>query len=416
MCSPKANRIEMSGVQRVSRSRLWSFCAGGAVAFALTPCISHASGHLTLSFGASSQGSLGERQSHGVRGDAWALGSHEASFGNIDLSLNLSVDGGDGMVSASGSYISTRTGNWVMGLGAVDRHWSFSPHTSLVLSRNAQPLPSIFLRTDQAIAFTHPALAWIGSLGGEFFLAIDGSEAGQDDVRFFGARLTFEPQPGLEFELVRTAQFAGGWQSFGEVLFGGTNEGSSAEANQMAGFGISYNHDSSRLYLQAIGEDEASGLPSCWIYLAGLEHRAALAGFETVLSLEVIDTRIKRTENGFCGPNTAYNNHIHPYTSDGVVMGAPIDSAGRSIHVRAQHDLREHILDWGLGQYTINDASSTRHRLSSARVTGPVAHVGLSNRGPEKRIGGRVTYQGFDLDRKNIVQGVTLSVFAERQF
>jgi hypothetical protein len=369
-----------------------------------------------LGFGASSKGSLGERQVHGVSGDAWAMGSHDASFGNIDLSLNLSVDGGDGVVSASGSYISTSNGNWVMGLGAVDRHWSFSAHTSLILSRNAQPLPSIFLRTDQAIAFTHPALAWTGPWSGEAFLAIDGSEAGQDDVRFFGVRLIFEPHPGLEFELVRTAQFAGGWQSFGDVLFGGTNEGTSAEANQMAGFGISYNRDSSRLYLQAIGEDEAGGFPSCWMYLAGVEQRAAIAGFETVMSLEVVDTRIKRTENGFCGPNTAYNNNTHPYTSDGVVMGAPIDSEGRSIHVRAQHDLGEHILDWGLGQYTINDASSTRHRLSSARVTGPVAHVGLSNGGPEKRIGGRVTYQGFDLDRKNIAQGVTLSVFAERQF
>lgn len=174
--------------------------------------------------------------------------------------------------------------------------------------------------------------------------------------------------------------------------------------------------DRSRFDMQAIGEDEAGGLPSCWIYLAGVEHQAVLAGVDTVLNLEMVDTRVERTENGFCGPNTAYNNSRHPYKNDGIVMGAPIDSEGTSIHLRAQHDLGAYSLDWSVGHYTINDASSPNHRLSSTRVSGPVAHVGLSTEHRELHLGGRVAYQGFDLDRRDISQGLTLSVFAERRF
>ena len=43
----------------------------------------------------------------------------------------------------------------------------------------------------------------------------------------------------------------------------------------MAGFGISYLIPSNimplRIYGQAVGEDEAGNLPSCFAYLAGLE-------------------------------------------------------------------------------------------------------------------------------------------------
>ena len=378
--------------------------------------MSDAAEGVTLTFGAGSQGFLDDRQLYGIRSDAWARASYETSFGNVDLGLALTVDGDRDAVYADGSYLSTRWANWVLGVGAVDRHWSFSPYTSLILSRNARPIPSLFLRTDQPIEFSHPLLAWIGPWEGEVFMGLDNAEAGRSDVRFFGARLAFEPHPDLRFELFRTAQFTGGLRAFGDVLVGDTNEGSTAEANQMGGIGMSYRFDRSRVYLQAVGEDEAGGLPSCWFSMAGLEHQTALGGAETTLNLELVDTRIGRTENGYCGPTTAYNNGRHPYTSDGVVMGAPIDSAGVSLHLRAQHEFGAYAVDWGLGHYTINDTEAANHRLSSVRVTGPVAHVGLSTDHGGLHLGGRVSYQGFALDRRDISEGVAVSLFAERRF
>jgi hypothetical protein len=403
-------------LQKEALQKCLSGVIGAAAALVIAPSLSRASDTVTFGFGASSQDFLDDRQLYGVRSEAWARGSYEASFGDFHLGLTLTADGQRGTVNADGSYVNVNFGNWVVGLGAEDRHWSYSPHTSLILSRNARPIPSIFLKKDTATEFSHPFLSWIGPWEGEVFLGVDGRAAGQDDVRFFGARLAFEPHPGLQFELLRTAQFTGGLRAFGDVLLGDTNEGTTAEANQMAGFGVSYRFNQSRVYLQAIGEDEAGGLPSCWFYMAGIEHQASLGGANTVVNLELVDTRVGPTGNSFCGPNTAYNNGRHPYTSDGVVMGAPIDSEGKSIHLRVRHDLGAYGVDWGLGHYTVNDADTPSHRLSTGRVTGPVAHVGLSAEYEELRIGGRLTYQGFDLDKRDIERGLSVSVFAERRF
>ena len=68
----------------------------------------------------------------------------------------------------------------------------------------------------------------------------------------------------------------------------------------MAGFGLSYsvplNENTYRFYSQAIGEDEAGSLPSCYAWMAGLELTAPEMKFPTTVSIEAIDTRVKRTD------------------------------------------------------------------------------------------------------------------------
>ena len=52
-------------------------------------------------------------------------------------------------------------------------------------------------------------------------------------------------------------------------------QGKNSDVNKMAGFGLSYsvplNKNTYRFYSQAIGEDEAGNLPSCFSWMAGLE-------------------------------------------------------------------------------------------------------------------------------------------------
>ena len=94
----------------------------------------------------------------------------------------------------------------------------------------------------------------------------------------------------------------------------------------MAGFGISYTMPTKeiplRIYGQAIGEDEAGNLPSCFTYLAGIEWTNTKIKYPTTVSIETIDTRIDKTRNGFCGPNTMYNNSTYDYTNYGKVNGS----------------------------------------------------------------------------------------------
>ena len=59
------------------------------------------------------------------------------------------------------------------------------------------------------------------------------------------------------------------------LLLGNTNDGVNSNINKMDGFGLSYsvplNKNTYRFYSQAIGEDEAGNLPSCYAWMTGLE-------------------------------------------------------------------------------------------------------------------------------------------------
>jgi hypothetical protein len=155
-----------------------------------------------------------------------------------------------------------------------------------------------------------------------------------------GVRAILTPIEGLNLELVQTSQWGGkghstGISALGAALFLDTNSGSNSNINKMSGFGISYIVPNKiiplRIYGQAIGEDEAGNLPSCFSYLAGLEWTNTKFKYPTILSIEALDTRISTTTLGYCGPNTMYNNSIYSYTNYGKTMGAAIDTEGTSL-------------------------------------------------------------------------------------
>jgi hypothetical protein len=363
----------------------------------------------SIQFSLDTQKHLGSRGIYGTSSKASIRGSYTKTFGKLDLGLSLAASDDAQSFDADGSYINLTFGDWVLGAGAVDRNWSYSPNTSLILSANARPIPTGYIRKNLSQSKS-PLFSWVGPWGGEFFLGEDNGK------NFLGTRLEFEPIPSLHLELVQTAQFTGGLGSVGSALIGNTNEGPDVSTNKMAGFGISYERKANRLYLQAIGEDEAGGLPSCWMHLVGFERSMDIGGKPTTLNLELVDTRIDYTENGFCGPNMAYSNWYHPYAKDGTVMGAPIDSEGRSITFNAQHQIGVSIFEWGVGQYLINSDSSTRHRLSTGLESGAITYFAWTRQFQELKLSGRITYQDFDLDKVGMNRGVSFNFMAERQF
>ncbi len=368
---------------------------------------------LQLSFG--TRDILHNRQVNGTNGKALIRGRYTKSFGKVDLGISLAAEDAAQTFNSDGSYVNLNFGDWVLGAGAVDRHWSYSPHTSLILSANARPMRSAYLKKTTN-ASTSPLLSWAGPWGGEFFVGQSSGGPGSGDVDFMGARLELEPVTGLKAEFIQTAQFTGGIASLGTALAGNTNEGSGAEINKMAGFGLSYSLNSNRVYLQAIGEDEAGGLPSCWMHLIGLERKMDAGGIPTTLNIEIVDTRIDRTTNGYCGPNTAYNNSTHPYTNEGSVMGASIDSEGKSIQLSVEHSFGVYDFEWGIGQYTVNDNNSPSHRLASRREEGRIYHMGLARQIRSLRLSGTMSHQGLDLDRAGIRSGLAFNITAERRF
>ena len=64
---------------------------------------------------------------------------------NLSSQLAFSYDGYD-KSTFDGSYLQYAKGIATYGVGAIDRHWSFSDKTSLILSHNARPTKSIYLK------------------------------------------------------------------------------------------------------------------------------------------------------------------------------------------------------------------------------------------------------------------------------
>lgn len=375
-------------------------------------------------FGAISESFLGQRERLGW-GDRGLLRlSQGGATDTVRYGAVVSVEPDGEGLRLDGSFLERRFGSWALGVGAVERHWSPSRHTSLILSGNARPFPSVYLARTDPSAFASPLLAWMGPWDGELFLGATSPEAGSY-TGIVGARLTIRPLEGVEAEFVRTAQWdrtsaSSGLDGFFDALLGDTNEGSSAPINQMAGIGLSYRLPEAvlpaRVYLQAIGEDEAGGLPSCFMYLAGAEFEGTARGVPTRVTLEGIDTRIDASRNGFCGAGTAYANSVHPYTNFGTVMGAAIDGDGRAVEMRVSHRLAGVDWTWGIGHYVINDAGLSSHRLSSERVSGPMAHIGLATRLDSLTLEALVAYQGFELDRAGIGRGARIGLNLTRTF
>ncbi len=304
---------------------------------------------------------------------------------------------------------------WQIGVAKKLRNWGPSRHSSLFLSRNAPAMHSAYISKNRATPFDVPVLEWLGPWDGEFFVGTTDGPGQPENALFMGMRFAFQPIRGLKFELLRTAQWGGdgfpkGAQAFWDVLVGRTNEGTSDNANQLAGVSLSYAvpiQDSTlRVYGQIAGEDEAGGRPSCRFYMAGIELESRLFGAPVTVGLETVDTRTNLTTNGFCGPNQAYNNPIYSYTNKGVVLGAAVDTQGQSTNLYVSHAFRDFTLDWSIGHYLVNDTSDPNHRLSSTRVSGPVATVGISKQFDRMRMDGILAYQGFDLDNADMKDGL----------
>ena len=311
------------------------------------------------------------------------------------------------------SYLKFTSGIATFGMGAIERLWSFSDNTSLILSNNARPSESVFLKLENKFGYD-----WLPSKANWSFEVFngftDGSLNGSKSM-LLGMRAILSPDEGIDFELIQTSQWGGneyddGISSLGSALFFDTNNGSNANINKMAGVGISYIIPSNimplRIYGQAVGEDEAGNLPSCYSYLAGLEWTNTKIKYPIVVSIETIDTRIDTTKHGNCGPNTMYNNGTYAYTNYGKTMGAAIDSEGTSVGIYVSSQMSQNInVKFATKSVVINDNNWLGHRLSSKRQSGLINSISVSWINDNISINGDFYNQDINLDKADIKSG-----------
>jgi hypothetical protein len=270
----------------------------------------------------------------------------------LNLQATAVVDPDDGReLRADGSYVGVNIGNFMISAGYMERWWGPGWDGSLILSTNARPIPSLTIERNYTDAFKNKLLSW----SGPWRASIAVGEAEQHDVavprvRFLAARVNFKPRPWLELGLSRTAQWCGGervcdLETFGNLLIGRDNRDGSLDAtdepgNQMAGYDARVRSPWAALpvafYTQWIGEDEAGGLPSKFIGLAGLEFWGGGEAGSWRLRGEYTDTACVFTrENPQL--NCAYRNGIYPqgYTYRRRIIGHALDNDSRMYSVGA---------------------------------------------------------------------------------
>jgi hypothetical protein len=181
-----------------------------------------------------------------------------------------------------GSYVGVTVGNLMLSIGYMEKWWGPGWAGSLILSNNARPIPSITIERNLSTPFRLPVLKWIGSWRASFQAGrLEGSRRDHPGAHFMALRLSARPVRGLEIGVSRSAQLCGRGRectgrTYWNMVLGRDNGGSLAKqpGNQLAGFDarwVAMRRVPVAVYGQIIGEDEAGGLPSKYLGLAGLE-------------------------------------------------------------------------------------------------------------------------------------------------
>jgi hypothetical protein len=175
--------------------------------------------------------------------------------GRFSASLNISGaadPSDDHTVRADGSHATVQLGNWLVSAHTLERFWGPSHESSLILSNNARPMPTLMVERAEARAFETPWLSWLGPWRMSFGVSQMEDERQDIDAPLFMAwRVVIMPFKKIELGFSRTAQFCGkqlecNLDVFGNLLAGNDNVGIDATpenepGNQMAGFDIRWN-------------------------------------------------------------------------------------------------------------------------------------------------------------------------------
>ena len=347
----------------------------------------------------------------------------EYSKRSLSSQLSLNFDDHD-KLSFDNSYVNYENGIANFSIGRVDRIWSFSKKSSLILSSNSRPLEAISINLKNKFN-----TQWLPSTANWSVELINGSTKNSlngKNSMLSGARVVISPSKKLNFEFLQIGQWGDQndklySSNFDALFFANTNEGPKSNLNKIAGFGVSYsvplNKNTYRFYSQAIGEDEAGSLPLCLAWMAGLELTAPKMKFPTTLTIEAVDTRVKRSTRGYCGPNTMYNNGTYDYINYDTVLGVPIDTEGTSLELFGQSQINKNLdINYSTKFLNINDKDYSQHRLSSKRSLGTITSLGIYWKKDGFNLGGNISYQNIALDKAIISNSTIFSLYTSVEF
>ena len=236
------------------------------------------------------------------------------------------------------SYFGMVMGNWIGMVGAVERWWGPSWNSNLILTNNARPTTGITLQRNYSEAFETPFLQWLGPWTTNIFITELDDERFVKNAKLVGMTVGFRPSDSFEINFRRSAQWGGdgrpqSFSNFLELLTGISDNcvavscKENEPGNQLGGIDIRWDIPwlKASVYGQAIGEDEAGGLPSRRANQLGMQFHIDQKWFEGTVFLEHDNTSLDTDKRKY---NTLYNHRIYKtgYRYDGRVIGATWDN------------------------------------------------------------------------------------------
>ncbi|WP_201615702.1 capsule assembly Wzi family protein [Psychrobacter urativorans] len=262
-----------------------------------------------------------------------ALGLSEENW-EFNLQANLKNDKliDDNDVSFEGSYIAGTAANQWLIAGQIPAWWGPGNDGSLIRGDASLPVVGVTMQRDEQSAPASKYLSWVGPWQYQLFGGQLDDYTAVPRTKLFGMRLTAAPLPWLEVGASRTFMWGGegrpqSFSSFVDAVIG-TKDNIEIEdnkedpANQLGGFDARINlaplvNIPAAVYAQYVGEDEASGLPSKYMSLLGVDYASDVYGKPYQLYAEYADTRT----NGEVR-NISYNHFI--YTDGYYQQGYPL--------------------------------------------------------------------------------------------
>ena len=257
----------------------------------------------------------------------------------INLQANIKDDDiDDDDVSFDGSYVAGKYANQWLIAGQIPTWWGPGNDGSLIRGDASKPVVGLTMQRDTQTAPSSPYLNWIGPWQYQLFLGQLDDYNAIPDTKLIGTRLTASPTPWLDLGASRMIMWGGdgrseSFSSFIDALTGkndNTGDFNTDPTNSLAGFDARVNlapltNLPVGIYGQYTGEDEAGGLPSKNMYLAGIDFASSIntdsmGSMPYQLYTEWADTRTGGDVKGI-----SYNHYI--YTDGYYQYGYPLGHA-----------------------------------------------------------------------------------------
>lgn len=253
-------------------------------------------------------------------GDNWAA--------KTQVNYRKTEDGSNEQtLTYDGSYLAVIAGNWVLALDQQPLWWGPGQQTSLLVTNNARPIPSLRLSRHSWQKSDSMLFSWLGPWSFTTFIGQGEHSSMPRQIKHFGARFSARPLPQLELGLSRVSQWGGdtldnGLDAFGDMLLLNDDD----NADNLAAVDVTFH---TRLFNRPfsfyteLADDNGGRKLGKPMQLYGVRTFFGSESAVHTLNLEWSDTYIRCEEQMVAG-NCAYEGDIYPqgYRRYGRVIGS----------------------------------------------------------------------------------------------